>query len=91
MLLTTKQRDVLLFYNDELMTYMEVMMRPDSEKWLGAVKSEIRHGVRPINCKWVFQKKTDKDVIVQIYKARLVVKGCKQIHGIDYCETFSPA
>jgi hypothetical protein len=32
----------------------------------------------------------DKDGNVHIYKARLVAKGFKQIHGIDYDETFSP-
>jgi hypothetical protein len=31
----------------------------------------------------------DKDENVHIYKARLVVKGFKQIHAIDYDETFS--
>jgi hypothetical protein len=31
-----------------------------------------------------------KDGNVHIYKARLVAKGFKQIHGIDYDETFSP-
>jgi hypothetical protein len=47
-------------------------------------------GVRPIGCKWVFMKKTDKDGSVHIYKARLVAKGFKHIHGIDYDETFLP-
>jgi hypothetical protein len=47
-------------------------------------------GVRPIGCKWVFKKKTVKDGNVHIYKTRLVVEGFKQIHGIDYDETFSP-
>jgi hypothetical protein len=79
-------------------------MGPDSQKWLGAMKSEIESmhdnqvwnlvdpidGVRPIDCKWVFQKKMDKDGKTHIYKAQLVVKGFKQIHGVDYDETFSP-
>jgi hypothetical protein len=60
-----EQHDILLLDNDEPMTYMEAMIRPDSEKWLGAIKSEIESmyanqvwnlvdpidGVRPINCK----------------------------------------
>jgi hypothetical protein len=86
------------------MTYIESMMGPDSEKWLGAMESEIESmhdnqvwnlvdpidGVRPIGCKWVFKKKMNKDGNIHIYKARLVAKGFKQIHGIDYDETFSP-
>jgi hypothetical protein len=90
-LLTTEQCDILLLDNDELMTYMEAMMGPNSEKWLGAMESEIQSmydnqvwnlvdpidSVRPIGCKWVFKKKTDKDENVHIYKARLVAKGFK--------------
>jgi hypothetical protein len=83
---------------------MEAMMGPNSEKWLGAMKSKIESmhdnqvwnlvdpidGVRPIRCKWVFKKKTDKDGNAHIYKARLVTKDFKQIHDIDYDEIFSP-
>ena len=47
-------------------------------------------GVKPIGCKWVFKKKINADGNVQTYKSRLVVKGFKQILGIDYDETFSP-
>jgi hypothetical protein len=60
-----EQCDILLLDNDEPMTYMEVMMRPVFEKWLGAMESKIESmhanqvwnlvdpidGVRPINCK----------------------------------------
>ena len=103
-LLTTEQRDILLLDNDEPLTYKEAMMGPDSEKWLGAMESEIEsmhdnqvwnlvdpiEGARPIDCKWIFKKKTDKDGIVRIHKARLVAKGFRQIQGVDYDETFSP-
>jgi hypothetical protein len=64
-LLTTGQHDILFLDNDEPMTYTEPMMGPDSEKWLGAMESEIQSmhdnqvwnlvdpidGVRPISCK----------------------------------------
>ena len=36
------------------------------------------------------QKKTDMDGHVHTYKGRLFAKDFKQIHGIDYGETFSP-
>jgi hypothetical protein len=102
-LLTTEQRDILLLDNDDPMTYTEALMGPNSEKWLGAMESEVEFihdnqvwklvdtidGVRPISHNWSFEKKMDKDRNVHIYKARLVVKGFKQIHGIDYDETFS--
>ncbi|KAK8701343.1 hypothetical protein V6N13_019731 [Hibiscus sabdariffa] len=77
---------------------------PDSEKSLEAMRSEMDsmsdnqvwtlveppEGIKPIGCKWVFKKKTDMDCNVQTYKGRLVAKGYRQIHGIDYDETFSP-
>ena len=68
MLLTTGQRDILLLDNDVRKTYTEAIMGPNSEKWLGAMKSEIEsmhdnqvwnlvdpiEGVIPVECKWVF-------------------------------------
>jgi hypothetical protein len=35
------QHDIFLLDNDEPKTYTEAIMGPDSEKWLGAIKSEI--------------------------------------------------
>jgi hypothetical protein len=86
------------------MIYTEAMMGSNSENWLGAMESEIQsmhgnqvwnlvdpiNGVRHIGCNWVFKKKTDNDGNVHIYKAQFMVKGFKQIHGVDYDETFSP-
>ena len=47
-------------------------------------------GIKPIGCKWVFKVKTDMDGHKHTYKGRLVAKRFKQIHGIDYDETFLP-
>ena len=102
--LVSQTEDILLIDEDEPATYSEAMAGPESEKWLKAMNSEmdsmaenqvwalvdLPDGMRPIGCKWIFKKKRDMDGNVHIYKARLVAKGYRQIHGIDYDETFSP-
>jgi hypothetical protein len=87
---------------DEPATYTEAMEGPKSEKWIEAMKSEIRSMYdnqvwtlvdsdrKAIENKWIFKKKTDADGNVTIHKARLVAKGFRQIQGVDYDETFSP-
>ena len=42
-------------------------------------------GAKVIECKWIFKLKADNT-----FKGRLVAKGFRQTHGIDYDETFSP-
>ncbi|KAK8697972.1 hypothetical protein V6N13_114104 [Hibiscus sabdariffa] len=86
--LVTTHGDVILVDQDEPKTYEEAVASPDSEKWLGAMRSEMDsmsdnqvwtlveppEGIKPIGCKWVFKKKTDMDGNVQTYKGRLVAK-----------------
>jgi len=47
-------------------------------------------GAVPINNKWVFMKKQNKEGVLTKYKARLVAKGCTQHPGHDYIEMHLP-
>ena len=81
--------EVMLLDHEEPTNYEEAMMRPDSAKWLEAMKSEMGSmyenkvwtlvdlpGDREaIENKWIFERKTNVDSSVTIYKARLVEKG----------------
>ena len=79
------------------------MMSPDSTKWLEAMKSEmgsmyenkvwtlvdLLDDRQAIENKWIFKRKMDADSSVTIYKARIVEKSFRQVHGVDYDEIFS--
>ena len=47
-------------------------------------------GKRAISCKWVYKIKYNADIMIERYKARLVILRNKQVEGIDYTKTFAP-
>jgi len=59
----------------------------DNKTWSLA---DLPPGRRAIGLKWVFKVKRDEHGAVSKHKARLVVKGYAQRHGIDYDEVFAP-
>ena len=85
-------------------TFKEAQSRPDWNEWLKAMLEELsavkRLSTYPLirrqplmnilKNKWVFAYKFDTAGQIERYKARIVVKGFGQRHGIDYNETFSP-
>ena len=50
---------------------------------------DLPEGIVPIGCKWIYKRKISADGKVEIYKARLAVKGYNQCENTDYQETFS--
>jgi hypothetical protein len=78
-----------LFILDEPINCIEPISYIDSKKWLGSMNSEMDsmytnqvwtlidppEEIKLIGFSWVFKRKTNMDINVQTYKARLVTKG----------------
>lgn len=89
-----------LFANCNSMTFENTV---NEEKWRKSMDDEIdaieRNGTRElsdlskgqknIGDKWVYKTKLKKDDKIGMYKTRLVAKGYKQEHGVDYTEVFA--
>ena len=47
-------------------------------------------GCKPITPKWICKRKKRVDSTTEKFKARLVIRGFNQRHGIDYFVTYAP-
>jgi hypothetical protein len=85
-------------------TYREAMSSPDRDKWMGAMKKELSalekndtwdlvpkpKNFPVIDVRWVFTMKCNNQGEPDTAKARNVVKGYRQIEGINVFDTEAP-
>ncbi|RDX79437.1 hypothetical protein CR513_40134, partial [Mucuna pruriens] len=95
--------DGIVLIEDDLINFCRAMKSSNSQKWIDAMKDELKFmqaitfwdlvelpkGVKPIGCKWIFKTKKDFKGNIKIYKVRVVAKGFTQKEDIDYKDTFS--
>ena len=93
-----------LSIDNDLVSFSEAMNDDNFDKWLDAMKDELKSmaqnyvldlvespkGCKRVGCKWLFKTKRDSHGNVERYKARMVAKGFTQKDDIDYKETFLP-
>ena len=44
---------------------------------------------KPITSKWIFKRKKRVDGTIERFRARFVIRGFNQRHGIDYFHTYA--
>lgn len=84
-------------------TYKQALAGPDKDKWIVVMQSEyesfaqLRVGrlidrpndVNVLGGMWRLKRKCDTAGQITAYKARWVILGNRQIHGVDYLHTYA--
>ncbi|CAM8940925.1 unnamed protein product [Rhodiola kirilowii] len=100
----TVENECDLSLDEEPTSFRNAMESNDSDKWLIAMKEEIKsmhdnrvwdlvelpEGFKAVGSKWTYKTKRDSKGNIERYKARFVAKGFAQKDGVDYKETFAP-
>ena len=85
-------------------TYTQALTQADGWDWRNAIKKEYQSlidnetwdivnrkpGMKVLGGRWVFDYKLGQYNELLRRKARFVIKGYEQVHGVDYFETHSP-
>lgn len=66
----------------------EIQSFRESNAFEVVLKSSIPRRAKAIDSRWVYNVKKEPDG--ERFKARIVAKGSKQEHGMDYTETYAP-
>ena len=85
-------------------TYREAINCPEAKLWIEAINEEYSSLIKnntwtlcqlppdrkAIEGKWILKYKPGFKTTSPRYKARFVIKGYSQTHGLDYTETYAP-
>ena len=100
----THVQECLDGYDHDPATFREAIASPQRNEWIAAMREELNslhlnntwdntqtatQKKRGIGSKWVFKTKSNPDGTTR-FKARLVIKGYRQVEGIDFKETYAP-
>jgi len=99
-----RYRDALFSACNDLVSYEDAVTGDNADDWKAAMNDEmlslnknetwklvdLLQNKKSINNGWIYKIKYKANGDIDRYKARLVIKGCAQVHEIDFQETLSP-